>query len=149
MNFIPNFGSIIAGLITSIFALLQFYPRISMMIYVVVMVLSINLTLGSFIEPRWEGRDLGISPFIILVSLSLWGYLWGFVGMILAVPMTVIIKIICENIEPLRPVAIMIGGNPNKAGRFADAAVESESKQDESRNLPEDGNPAEKIDDNQ
>lgn len=117
LNFIPNFGSIISCLITGLFALLQFYPRIGLVVYVFVMVLSVNMVLGNFVEPRWEGRDLGLSPFIILVSLSLWGYIWGFVGMILAVPMTVIIKIICENVEPLRPVAIMIGGNPGKLGK--------------------------------
>ncbi|MBQ9539497.1 MAG: AI-2E family transporter [Treponema sp.] len=117
LNFIPNFGSILSCLLTGLFALLQFYPEIGKVIYVAVMVLSVNMILGNFVEPRWEGSDLGLSPFIILVSLSLWGYIWGFVGMILAVPMMVIIKIVCENIEPLKPVAIMIGGNPGKQGK--------------------------------
>ncbi len=125
LNFIPNFGSILSCLITGLFALLQFYPSVGTVIYVAVMVISVNMTLGNFVEPRWEGSDLGLSPFIILVSLSLWGYIWGFVGMILAVPMTVIIKIICENVDSLRPVAIMIGGNPNKTGRSAEAEAES------------------------
>jgi predicted PurR-regulated permease PerM len=52
---------------------------------------------------------VGISPLIILVSLSIWGYIWGFAGMVLAVPMTVIIKIICENIPIMEPVSILIG----------------------------------------
>ena len=109
LNFIPNFGSILSCLITGIFALLQFYPSLGTVAYVAVMVISVNMILGNVIEPRWEGSDLGLSPFIILVSLSLWGYIWGFVGMILAVPMMVIIKIVCENINSLRPVAIIIG----------------------------------------
>lgn len=114
LNFIPNFGSIISWSITTLFALLQFYPDLGHVIYIGVMILTINIILGNFIEPRWEGSDLGISPFIILVSLSLCGYLWGFVGMILAVPLIVILKIICENIESLRPIAIIIGGTPKK-----------------------------------
>ena len=72
-------------------------------------VLLINSTLGSIIEPKWEGKDLGVSPFLILVSLTLWGFIWGFAGMILSVPLLVIIKIICENIEMLNPVAVLIG----------------------------------------
>ncbi|MBP5157487.1 MAG: AI-2E family transporter [Treponema sp.] len=131
LNFIPNFGSIISCLVTGLFALLQFYPRIGHVVYVFVMVLSVNMILGNFVEPRWEGRDLGLSPFIILVSLSLWGYIWGFVGMILAVPMTVIIKIICENVESLRPVAIMIGGNPGKLGKQQEESGEAVSKASE------------------
>ncbi len=125
LNFIPNFGSIISFLLTSLFALLQFYPELGKVIYVAVLVLSVNMILGNIVEPRWEGNDLGLSPFIILVSLSLWGYLWSFAGMILAVPLTVIIKIVCENIEPMRPLAIIIGGNPAKLGRTAEAEEEA------------------------
>jgi predicted PurR-regulated permease PerM len=67
------------------------------------------MILGNIIEPRIEGKNLGLSPFVILVSLSLWGYIWGFLGMILAVPLTVIIKIVCENIDDLKWLAIILG----------------------------------------
>jgi predicted PurR-regulated permease PerM len=45
---------------------------------------------------------------MVLVALAIWGYIWGFAGMVIAVPMTVIIKIVCENIPIMRPVAILI-----------------------------------------
>ena len=109
LNFIPNFGSIFSWGITTLFALLQFWPQWGYVIYVGVAVLAVNMILGNFVEPRWEGSDLGLSPFIILVSLSFWGWLWGFVGMILSVPLTVIIKIICENVTLLHPIAILLG----------------------------------------
>ncbi|MBR1911720.1 MAG: AI-2E family transporter [Treponema sp.] len=109
LNFIPTFGSAISCSGTILFAILQFYPNWGHIIFVTILVLSVNLILGNIIEPRWEGTDLGISPFIILVSLSFWGWMWGFVGMVLAVPLMVIIKIICENIDILRPVAILMG----------------------------------------
>ncbi len=109
LNFIPNFGSIISWAITSVFAILQFYPHAAIPVTVSVLVLAINMIFGNIVEPRWEGEDLGLSPFVILVSLSLWTWLWGFVGAILAVPLTVIIKIICENIEFLKPVAVLMG----------------------------------------
>lgn len=109
LNFIPTFGSIISWSLTTLFAILQFYPAWGKIIFVAVLVLSVNMILGNIIEPRWEGTDLGISPLVILVSLSFWGWMWGFVGMVLAVPLMVIIKIICENIDILRPVAIIMG----------------------------------------
>lgn len=111
LNFIPIFGSIISWLITTTFAVLQFFPSWSKVAFVAIIVLAANMILGNIIEPRWEGNDLGISPFVILVSLSVWGWMWGFVGMILAVPLMVIIKIICENVELLKPVAVLLGNS--------------------------------------
>ncbi|MCR4952538.1 MAG: AI-2E family transporter [Treponema sp.] len=114
MNFIPTFGSIISTVITSLFALLQFYPEWGKIIYVVVLLISVNFVLGNIIEPRIEGRHLGLSPFAILISLSIWGWIWGFIGMILAVPMTVIIKIVCQNIPELKRIAIFLSNNPEE-----------------------------------
>lgn len=69
----------------------------------------INLTLGNILEPKIEGDNLDLSPFVILVSLTFWGWMWGFIGMILAVPMMVILKILCENISYLNGFAILLG----------------------------------------
>jgi predicted PurR-regulated permease PerM len=55
------------------------------------------------------GDGLGLSPAVILVSLMVWGWLWGFAGMVLAVPMMVIIKIVCENFPVLEPISILLG----------------------------------------
>ena len=126
LNFIPNFGSIISCGLTVLFAILQFYPSWEYIIYVVVMVLVVNMVLGNIVEPRWEGTDLGISPFIILVSLSFWGWMWGFVGMILAVPLMVVIKIVCENIDSLRPIAILLGNGPKKKEKDEASAADQE-----------------------
>ena len=109
MNFIPIFGSIISVTITTLFAILQFYPSIGKPIFVLIFMIIVNFGLGNILEPRIEGKNLGLSPFVILVCLSLWGYIWGFVGMILAVPMTVIIKIICENTDYLKSIGILLG----------------------------------------
>lgn len=109
MNFIPTFGSIISTLLTTLFALLQFYPHYGKVIFVLLFMAAINFLLGNILEPRIEGERLGLSPFAILVSLALWGYLWGFIGMILAVPMTVIVKIFCENIPYLNIISTVLG----------------------------------------
>lgn len=115
MNFIPIFGSVISCLLTALFSLIQFFPEgIGKSIAILGIMILINFTIGNIIEPRIEGKQLGISPFVILVSLSVWGYIWGFAGMIFAVPIMVSLKIICENIEYLKPIAIFLGGKVKK-----------------------------------
>lgn len=109
LNFIPNFGSILSGVLTSVFALVQFWPKPAPVVFVAVLICAVNFILGNIIEPRVQGRHLGLSPFIIIVSLSFWGWLWGFTGLILAVPMMVILKIICENVSILHPAAVLMG----------------------------------------
>ena len=109
LNFVPTFGSIISSAATIVFAFIQWYPSIFPVALIGIAVILINMILGNVIEPRIEGENLGISPFVILVSLSLWGWLWGFMGLILAVPLTVIIKIFCESISFLRPIGILLG----------------------------------------
>ena len=111
MNFIPIFGSIISVGLTTIFSLIQFYPNWGKTVFILIFMTSVNMILGNILEPRIEGKNLGVSPVIILISLSLWGYIWGFTGMLIAVPLMVIIKIFCENIDYLNGLAIVIGND--------------------------------------
>ncbi|MDR0525545.1 MAG: AI-2E family transporter [Spirochaetaceae bacterium] len=109
LNFIPNIGSIAAGGGAVLFAVLQFWPQPGPIIAVGAVMLAVNMVIGNILEPKIMGDNLGISPIMILISLMLWGWIWGFVGMILAVPMTVIVKILCENIPFLEPLSILLG----------------------------------------
>jgi predicted PurR-regulated permease PerM len=109
LNFIPSIGSIAVGVGAGVFALLQFWPDPAPVIIVVAIMLGTNLIIGNFLEPKIMGDNLGLSPIVVLFSLMIWGWLWGFAGMILAVPMMVIIKILCENIPYLEPVSILLG----------------------------------------
>ncbi len=109
LNFIPNIGSILAGLGSSVFALVQFWPNPVPILIVAIGILLINQVLGNFVEPRVVGESLDLSPFIVLFSLGVWGWLWGFMGLVLAVPLTVMVKIICENIPILEPVSTIMG----------------------------------------
>ena len=124
MNFIPTFGSIIAWVLTSLFALLQFYPSPAPILVVTLVAAAANVIIGQILEPKIEGKDLGLSPFVILVSLSLWGWLWGFLGLLLAVPLTVIVKIVCENVSFLQPVAIFLGHKPQDENDVSDKKLE-------------------------
>jgi predicted PurR-regulated permease PerM len=109
MNFIPSLGSIAAGIAVSLFALLQFWPEPGPVILVIVIMLGSNMIIGNVLDPKIIGDNVGISPLVVLASLAIWGWLWGFAGMILAVPMMVTIKIICENFTFLEPVSILLG----------------------------------------
>lgn len=117
LNFIPTIGSIVAGGGITVFSLVQFYPDPTPIMFSIGSVLLVNMIIGNVLEPKIQGDNLGLSPFIILASLLGWGWLWGFVGLVLAVPMTVIVKIFCENIPGLESVSIMIGSY--KAARGA------------------------------
>ncbi len=66
------------------------------------------MILGNFIEPRVMGQGLGLSPLVILFSLFFWGWLWGFPGMILAVPIVAVIKIVTSNIPSMKFISILI-----------------------------------------
>ena len=109
LNFIPNIGSIAVGVLGTAFAVVQFWPNPAPMIAVFLIILVVNTVLGSILDPKIMGDRLGLSPLVVLVSLLIWGWLWGFAGMILAVPMTAVIKIFCENIPVLEPISIIMG----------------------------------------
>jgi predicted PurR-regulated permease PerM len=109
LNFIPAIGSIAVGFGAGIFALLQFWPEPGPVIWVVAVMLGTNMIIGNILEPKIMGDNLGLSPVAILLSLIIWGWLWGFAGLILAVPMTMITKILCENITVLEPFSVLFG----------------------------------------
>ena len=124
LNFIPTLGSIVAGFSISLFALLQFWPEPGPVIAVLLIVLITNIILGNILDPKIIGDNAGISPLAVLASLVIWGWIWGFAGMVLAVPMMVVIRIICENFPFLEPVSILLGSR--KAVRAKKAALDAE-----------------------
>ena len=129
LNFIPTLGSIISGLAICLFSLLQFWPEPGPVIVVILFVLITNIVLGNVLDPKIIGDNVGISPLAVLVSLVVWGWIWGFTGMVLAVPMMVIIRIICENFTFLEPISILLGSRKAvRAKKAALGAVKTEDK---------------------
>ena len=82
---IPNIGSIIATIFPITFAFVQF-DNIIIVIWIAVVLLAIQVLIGNVLEPKVVGKSMGISPVVVLFSLIFWGYVWGIVGMVLAVP---------------------------------------------------------------
>lgn len=114
LNFIPNFGSIVATLFPVSISLLQF-DTLFVPILVLVLLIATQSIMGNVFEPRIMASSLNLSPLVVLFSLILWGWLWGVWGMVLAVPITSSLKIMCENIAPLHPIAVLMGGAIPKA----------------------------------
>ncbi|MDD4012015.1 MAG: AI-2E family transporter [Sphaerochaetaceae bacterium] len=111
LNYIPTIGSIVVTTGGIVIAILQFFPSWGPVIFISCWFVFWDFLIGNVIDPRLQGGKLNLSPFIILIALALWGYIWGIVGMFLAVPMMSIIQIICANTEGGRPIAIFLSGS--------------------------------------
>ena len=107
LNFIPNFGSVVATVFPIIMGVINYVLTVLVLLVAIALMLT-QMIIGNVIEPAITGKNLNLSPIIILISLIVWGWIWGVIGMILAVPLTSAIKIIFEHIEPLKPVAELI-----------------------------------------
>ena len=112
LNYIPYIGSLVATLLPATFAVFQFasfWP----FVYVLVCVELVQIIVGNYIEPRVMGKSLNLSPLVVIIALSLWGSIWGVLGMILSVPIVSVIIIICAQFPSTRGVAIMLTENGN------------------------------------
>jgi predicted PurR-regulated permease PerM len=107
-NFIPYIGSFVAVSLPIVLSFLQYAEEPWKPVLITLLLLLIQRVVDNFVEPRLTGQKLGLSPLIVLLALAFWAWLWGVVGMILAVPLTVIGKIILENIRETRPLATLI-----------------------------------------
>ncbi|MCX6250936.1 MAG: AI-2E family transporter [Bacteroidetes bacterium] len=112
MNYIPNIGSIIAAVPAVLFALVQ--VGLGGAIWTLASFLLVNNVVGNYIEPRVMGKGLGLSTLVVFLSLLFWGFILGPVGMFLSVPLTMTIKIVLEQNEKTRWIAILLG-TPDEA----------------------------------
>ena len=106
-NFIPYVGSFVATLLPAIFAALQ-YNSLSYFVWTFVFIQIAQTLVANFIEPRIVGRSLNLSPLVVFVTLTIWGTIWGVLGMIIAVPVTSILVIILAQFPNTRYVAVLL-----------------------------------------
>ena len=110
LNFVPNLGSIIAAVPAVLLALIQLGPGRAAVI--AVGYVFVNIVFGNFVEPMLMGRRLGLSTLVVFSSLVFWGWVWGPVGMLFSVPLTMVVKIALENTQDFRWVSVMLEANP-------------------------------------
>jgi len=107
LNFVPAIGSVIAAIPAVALAVVDNGPETA--ISVAIGYIIINISIGNFLEPRVMGEGMGLSPLVVLMSLVFWGWVLGSVGMVLAVPLTVILRITLDSQPSTQWVAILLG----------------------------------------
>lgn len=110
LNFIPTVGAVAASIPPILVTLVA--PEFSALAVVGVTIglMAINGFIGAYLDPRYVGHAVKVSPLVVFVSMLTWGLLWGPVGMILAVPIMVSVKVVCARIPALEPLATMLKG---------------------------------------
>ncbi len=112
MNFIPTIGSLIATVFPAVFAMLQF-GELMPGVWVLIIVGVIQLIMGNYIDPKLTGDSLNVSPLVVILGLSFWGAVWGIIGMILSVPISVMMIILFAEFPTTRSIAIILSKKGN------------------------------------
>ncbi len=123
MNYIPYVGSLIGVAFPVILSLAQF-GSLATTLLLAALLTTAQTYVGNVLEPRMIGRQLNLSPFVVLVALSLWTALWGIPGAILAIPMTSMIAIICAGFPGARFIAILLAEDPDAMAPPAARVIE-------------------------
>ena len=113
---IPYIGSILGGLLPFLYAI-PTSDSWTTPILVVVLFVGIQALEGNFITPKIVGSSVSINPFMAIVALIIGSAVWGIPGMVLAIPLTAIVRIFFSEMDPMMPVAIMMGDDPVKNSR--------------------------------
>tara|TARA_B100000579_G_scaffold432066_1_gene448228 strand:- start:682 stop:1695 length:1014 start_codon:yes stop_codon:yes gene_type:complete len=109
LNFIPVIGSVIAVLLPIPIAVLQF-PELSQVMLIILLPTVVHTLIGNILEPKIFGEAFGLHPITIILSLIFWGMIWGIIGVLLAAPITAIIKISFERFESTKQIARLLEG---------------------------------------
>jgi AI-2 transport protein TqsA len=127
LNYIPTVGSIIATILPTLFAVVQplsawpdWMPDDSLLCAAIVFLgVSVwQFLIGNFVAPRMQADSLNLSPLVVLLSLAVWGALWGPAGMFLSAPLTVMVMIVLAQVPGARWIAVLLSANGNP-GEYA------------------------------
>jgi len=109
LNYIPTFGSLLSTVFPALITFLR-YGFCLRLVLITASLMVMQFVMGNVLEPQIMGKSMNLSPIVILLTLIFWGWLWGVVGMFLAVPITSAIKIVFDSIPALKPVAAAMSG---------------------------------------
>lgn len=110
LNFIPSVGSILGVAFPALLTIVQFDTLVPFVIVAVGLGLT-QFVIGNILEPAITGRTLNMSPFMVIISLTFWGALWGVPGMFLSVPMMVVTGIVCSYFPGLRWISVVLSAD--------------------------------------
>ena len=136
LNYVPYIGSLIATVPPLLLGFVTLSP--GAWLVMLLLLVSNQQLWGSIIETKWAGRALDISPVLLLLTTAYSYWVWGILGMVLVVPFTVIFKIVLENIEATRPIAILLAERaPSIDEAWKEAMKDGRISSHESRSLEE------------
>ncbi|GMU64476.1 MAG: hypothetical protein AMXMBFR36_07500 [Acidobacteriota bacterium] len=107
-HFVPNVGAVLAAVPAMLVAFVQYDPAKALAVAAGYAV--IGLGLGNLVEPALLGRRLNLSPLAVFLSLVVWGWIWGPIGMFLSVPLTMTLKILFDHSTDWSWVARLLDG---------------------------------------
>ncbi len=117
INFVQMVGSFISVILLSIFAFVELDPT-STLFFFVLSITGVQVLFGAILEPVFMGKSFSINIIAVLVMLMFWGFLWGIPGLIMAIPITVFIKIILEQFPNTKVIASLLSGSETSAQKF-------------------------------
>ena len=108
LEFLPYVGVVIGTVAISVTALLTF-NNITHILLIPCVFFTLSSITGNVISPVLQGRGLELHPIIIFIAVIFWGWIWGVIGALIAIPLMSIIKIVCDNIKPLNRLSAFLG----------------------------------------
>jgi len=109
INFVQMVGSFISVILLSIFAFVELDPT-STLFFFILSITGVQVLFGAILEPIFMGKSFSINVITVLIMLMLWGFIWGIPGLIMAIPITVFIKIILEQFPGTKVIASLLSG---------------------------------------
>jgi predicted PurR-regulated permease PerM len=116
INFVQMVGSVVTVILLSLFAFVELDPT-SILFFFILTITAVQVLFGGILEPIFMGKSFSINVITILVMLMLWGYIWGVPGLIMAIPLTVFIKIVLEQFPDNKMIVTIITGSDNRRKR--------------------------------
>nr|WP_321236669.1 AI-2E family transporter [uncultured Psychroserpens sp.] len=113
INFVQMVGSFISVILLSIFAFVELDPT-STLFFFIISITGVQVLFGAILEPIFMGKSFSINVITVLIMLMLWGFIWGIPGLIMAIPITVFLKIILEQFPSTKVIASLLSGPERK-----------------------------------
>ena len=119
LNFLPYVGALIAIVLVGIISIVTFDNTFYSLL-APCFILLVHIIEGQFLTPMLLGRRLELNAVFVFISISFWSWLWGFIGAVMAVPILVIVKVACDNIEALQPIGNFLAADQSQSRKASD-----------------------------
>jgi AI-2 transport protein TqsA len=129
LNYIPTLGSIVAVIPPVVFAALQFGDPL-MVLLALGAVGGVQLVMGTWVDPLLQGRYLALSPLVVLLSVTLWGWMWGIAGAFISVPITIVVVLVCRRFDRTRWLADLLADTRNQRYKDRDRDRDDDGHRD-------------------